>query len=286
MVNENHNTAIEYTPGHATNLENPGNRLNFEADHYASKASTDEFSQALFIAPTPTFSMDEFTFYSPELGWIESNIKTAFTALTDRNISRELSHGRQLRLAKWLYDPTPPPAQPYTRSSSAYSAAVQLYARSGQLPTADGLKQKKRQESNLCRMGCQAIEDVHHIFTSCPSFAEYRTEARKKVVDDTSKLIDNENLVEASEREKVVNLAESLFYDCSIWPLKCTQYYLGHIPRIDDHMQVESVKRERLQHNLHNMWHLAAIRLAGQIWGQVQRKMAIQSNTRRKGYRP
>ncbi len=286
LVDENHNTAIEYTPGHATKLETPAARLNFEADHYASTASTDEFSQGLLIAPTPTFWMDEFTFHSQELGWIESNIKTMFVTLTDRNVSRSLSHGRQLRFAKWLYDPTPPPLHPYTRSHSAYSTAVQLYARSGQLPTADGLKQRKHQESNLCRMGCQTVEDVHHIFTICPSFAEYRTEARRKVVDDTSKLIDKEKLLEASEREKIMNLAESLFSDCLIWPLKCTQYYLGHIPRIDDHMQVGSVKQERLRHNLHSMWHLAAIRLAGRIWGEVQRRMAIQSNTRRKGYRP
>ena len=93
LADENPHTMINFTPGHATNFETPGAQLNFEADHYASQASTDRFSHDLFVAPTPTFFMDEYTFHSQDLGWIESNIKTVFTALTDRNISRDLSHG-------------------------------------------------------------------------------------------------------------------------------------------------------------------------------------------------
>jgi len=45
-------------------------------------------------------------------------------------------------MAKWLYDPHPPPTYPYIRATAAYSAAVQWYARSGQLPTAVGMKEK------------------------------------------------------------------------------------------------------------------------------------------------
>lgn len=50
LVDENHNTAIEYTPGHAANLKMLAARLNFEADH----SPTDGFWQGLLIAPTPT----------------------------------------------------------------------------------------------------------------------------------------------------------------------------------------------------------------------------------------
>jgi hypothetical protein len=192
-------------------------------------------------------------------------------------------------MATWLYDSTPPPAYPYTRSSSAYSAAVQLYVRSGQLPTADGLYQKKRQASNLCRLGCWTIEDAHHIFVHCPMFNKFREEASKNVGAETSKLLDKvENFI-GIEKDNIIQLAKSLFSDCRFWPLQHTQYYLGHIPKITDHLSqtnLGTLACDRLKRNLHCTWHLAGIRLAGRIWGDVQRRMAIRSGKRRKGFRP
>ena len=48
------------------------------------------------------------------------------------------------------------------KASLAYSAMVQLYAQSGQLPTASGMKQKKKMEDSGCRYGCNVMEDMHH----------------------------------------------------------------------------------------------------------------------------
>ena len=289
LTDENCNMEIEYTPGHASNLETAAARLNHEADHYASKASYDKFVQGILYAPTPTFFMDDFTFYSEEFGWIESNIKTVITSITDRNIFRDLSSGHQLRMAQWLYETTSIPTYPYTRSPSAYSAAVQLYARSGQLPTADGLRRKNKRTSNLCRLGCQAIEDEHHVFSVCPIFDAHRTEATKQVKVDTLKLLEKDKKLEELEKGKIMETAKSLFIDNSSWPLKHTQYYLGHVPQID-HLILSSnlswVDKDRLRRNLQNLWHSTAIRLAGRIWGDMQRRMAVQSGTRRKGFKP
>lgn len=125
-----------------------------------------------------------------------------FVMLTDRNVSSSLPYSQQLRFTKWLYNPTPPLAHPYTQSHSAYLAAIQLYARSGQLPTADGLKQRKHQETNLCQMGCQTIEYIY--FTICPSFTAYRLEAHRKVVADATQLPDKEDRDGSAEQEKIL----------------------------------------------------------------------------------
>ncbi|KAJ7432247.1 hypothetical protein B0H11DRAFT_1668785, partial [Mycena galericulata] len=64
---------ITYTPGHSEEVSIPA-RLNFEADHYASSAQ--RRLHDVPTAPIPTFFMDEFTFYTPDDGWIESSIRT------------------------------------------------------------------------------------------------------------------------------------------------------------------------------------------------------------------
>jgi hypothetical protein len=61
---------IVYTPGHSTEVSEPA-RMNFEADHYASLAQ--RYLNDIPVAPIPTFFMDDFTFFSNDDGWIESN---------------------------------------------------------------------------------------------------------------------------------------------------------------------------------------------------------------------
>jgi len=77
-------------------------------------------------------------------------------------------------MAKWLYDPRPPPPYPYIRATAAYSAAVTMVCAVRQLPTAAGMKEKGQGENTQCRMGCDAIEDTHHIFTACKTFDKLR----------------------------------------------------------------------------------------------------------------
>ncbi|KAJ7840448.1 hypothetical protein B0H13DRAFT_2366247 [Mycena leptocephala] len=62
---------IVYTPGHSSEVAVPS-RMNFEADHYAS--SSQHHLPDVPTAPIPTF-MDEFTFNTPDDGWIESSIR-------------------------------------------------------------------------------------------------------------------------------------------------------------------------------------------------------------------
>ncbi|KAJ7912039.1 hypothetical protein B0H13DRAFT_2232591 [Mycena leptocephala] len=159
---------IVYTRSHTDDLSLPS-RINYEADHFASSAQ--RAIHTVFTAPIPTFTMDDYTFHSHIDGWIESNIRNFPT--------------------HWCRPPTahgPPPLRPitptewsYTHAYSAYSAIVQLYAPSGQLPTADTLQSREKLDTPNCRMGCNAIEDMHHIFVDFLRYTEWRTKASNDV---------------------------------------------------------------------------------------------------------
>ncbi|KAJ7343258.1 hypothetical protein DFH08DRAFT_702295 [Mycena albidolilacea] len=165
---------ISYTPGHSDEVSLPA-RLNYEADHYASSAQWQP--REILSAPIPPFFMDEYTFYSHDDGWTESNIMTYLHKSRSLSTSQALASGHQLRMTLHLYDPRPPPEFPYTHAYSAYSVLVQLYVRSGQLPTADLLHSCKLLPDACCRMGCDAIEDAHHIFVHCMRYDEWRASA-------------------------------------------------------------------------------------------------------------
>ncbi|KAJ7856161.1 hypothetical protein B0H13DRAFT_1463299, partial [Mycena leptocephala] len=138
---------------------------NFEADHYASSAQ--RHLHGVFTAPIPTLFMDDYTFYTRDDGWIESNIRNYVEKSQTIGTSKRLAAGHQQRMALSHYDTKAPPEYPYTHAYSAYSAVVHLSARSGQLATADLLYSRGKSDDARCRMGCDAIEEQHHIFVIC-----------------------------------------------------------------------------------------------------------------------
>jgi hypothetical protein len=226
--------------------------------------------------------MDKFTFYRHHDGWIESNIRTFVDHYVARDTLLELQKGYRYRMATWLYDPRPPPAYPYVKAAAAYSAAVQWYARSGQLPTAAGMKDKGQADDSQCRMGCNAIEDPHHVFVICKAFDKLRDDACREMLNKTRRKIEAMGLEEA-QFTSLLQTAKFLFSDCPItWPLHCSFYYLGHIPKLDSHVNTSvfesKLKRERFLHNISGDWHMSSIRLASRIWGKVQKEMAKRSD--------
>jgi hypothetical protein len=85
--------------------------------------------------------------------------------------------------------------------------------------------------------------------------------------------------LEEVQFKSLLKTAKSLFFDCSItWPLYYSFYYLGHIPKLDAHVNPNTfdnrLKCERFIHNISGDWHLSAIRLASRIWRKVQKEMA------------
>ncbi|KAJ6488424.1 hypothetical protein DFH09DRAFT_948350 [Mycena vulgaris] len=266
---------ILYTPGHSTEVSVPA-RFNFEADHYAS--SGQHHLRDIFTAPIPTFHMDDYTFHTRDDGWIESNIRTYVEKSQIIDAMKRVSAGHQQRMALHLYDTKPPPKYSYTTAYSAYSAVVQLDAQSGQLPTADISHSRGKMDDPRCRMGCDAIDDQHHIFVECPQYAKWRTKAAEEVYRHTNtKLAEKE--IEEVARVDLLSTVMFLYSDNTlIWPLQYCTFYLGHLPRFDHLIPKrignagDSLMRTHLAHHLASDWHTAAIRLAGRIWGSGQRE--------------
>ena len=127
-------------------------------------------------------------------------------------------------------------------------------------------------------MGCDAIEDTHHVFVTCKTFDKLRGDACREIVEKMRWKIKAIGLEEAQFAGRL-KTAKSLFSDCSVtWPLHYSFYYLGHIPKLDAHVNpniFESrLKHERFIHNISGDWHMSAIKLASRIWGKVQKELA------------
>ncbi|KAK1221596.1 hypothetical protein PQX77_015609 [Marasmius sp. AFHP31] len=71
-----------------------------------------------------------------------------------------------------LYDPSPPPEHPY-KSFHAYSAVIQLYARSSQLD-ASFTKLQRLGDDPRCSFGCRELETPTSSLSNAPQFDEYR----------------------------------------------------------------------------------------------------------------
>ena len=265
---------ICYTPGHSTDntLET---RMNNEADHLAS--SSQKIFRILPEAPPPTFHMNDFTLHHKTDGWIESNVPHYVDALMIRQTQMALGYGHGQRMSTWAHDKTPPPDYPYLKATSAHSAAVQLYARSGQLATADTLRQRKKIDDDTCRLGCDDTESARHLFIKCQHYQQWRDEASKQIVEKTKLKIETIGCGETTT-DNLISAAKSLFIDDhKIWPLHYSLYYLGQIPCLKQLIadpDINFIQRRRLESHIATDWHLSSIRLAGRIFGDFQKRMA------------
>ena len=121
-------------------------------------------------------------------------------------------------------------------------------------------------------MGCNAIEDTHHVFVKCKIFDELRRDACREIVEKTIQKIEAVGLEEA-HFQSLLHTAKSIFLDCLVtWPLHYSFYYLGHIPKLDAHVDPNifdnRLKRERFIHNISGDWHHAH---GGRFRGRWQR---------------
>jgi hypothetical protein len=223
-------TMVIHVKSH-TDEKGVGTRLNAKVDHYATKAQT-----ALHLIPIAlmlTFFVEDYVFYRDGDGWIESNIHVFTGYFMVGQTAKTLTFAYHFHMALWLYDSCPHPIYPYVKASSAYSAMIQLYMRSGQLPMAACIKQKKKSEDSGCMYGCVITEDMYHIFVSCARFKALRDEVREMIVRKLERHFVEFNLKEA--HVKGLRLAAKFLFSDSdeIWLLHYSAYYLGHVPKLD-----------------------------------------------------
>lgn len=135
-------------------------------------SSSQKIINSIPLAPISTFFMDPYTFHCEPDGWVESN----FCYFVDHFLAKSTADSLALLpkhcMSTWLYDLNPPPPWIYTKATSAYTALDQLYSCSGQLPTADGMHQKKAISSQACCFSCSNNENPHHIFITCLRFSD------------------------------------------------------------------------------------------------------------------
>ena len=265
---------ISYTKAHTDDITLPAS-LNREADHLAS--SSQKHIRVIPIAPIPTFFMDPYTFHREPDGWVESNIRYFVDHFLAKSTADVLALLPKHRMSTWLYDLNPPPPWLYTKATSAYTALVQLYARSGQLPTADGMFQKNAILSRACRFGCPDNENPHHIFAVCGRFSELRSKELLSLSLSIKRRLDDAE-VELPHQSSIMELAKFLFSDSdSLWPLHSTAFFLGQVPKVEPLLPPLSmpnpVNRSRLIHNIATDLHLSSVRLASRIFGDLQKEI-------------
>ena len=266
---------ITYTKAHTNDTTLPAS-LNREADHLAS--SSQKHLPSIPAAPVPTFFMNPYTFHRQPDGWVESNVRYFVDHFLAKATADTLALLPKHRMSTWLYDLNTPPLWIYTKASSAYTALVQLYARSGQLPTADGMFQKKATISRICRFGCPDSETPHHVFVVCGRFSEYRSKELASLTISIKRRLDDAGIATPCQ-SAILHLAKSIFTDSeTVWPLHSTAFFLGQIPKIEPLLSplsiTNSVNRSRLIHNLATDLHLSSVRLASRIFGDLQREIS------------
>ncbi|KAG1893693.1 uncharacterized protein F5891DRAFT_1258312 [Suillus fuscotomentosus] len=128
-----------------------------------------------------------------------------------------------------LHDSHRLPDFPYTRASSSFSAAVQLYPRSSQLNTAEVRHRRFRDISLWCHFGCDAFQSVHHVFALYPAFLAIRHAYSEQLCDESSSLLEGKTTDRV--REVLELAARHLFSDdAGLWPQYRMRSYASVVP--------------------------------------------------------
>ena len=130
VLSRAHDIRFTHVKAHSSASDAPS-LLNRQADDAASSAHYR--SSSFPLAPIPTFSLDNFSLWCPLVGFIENNVLQFITSC----LSQQVSHHLFFDSNQCMPSPIAPQSLtfPYEWSSAGYSAVIQLYACSGQLPT-------------------------------------------------------------------------------------------------------------------------------------------------------
>ncbi|KAG6807326.1 hypothetical protein H0H92_007993 [Tricholoma furcatifolium] len=219
--------------------------------------------------PSPSFFFDTFVTFdnSSHNGFFESSlfdiINLRLVNTTFNSLICSLTHP--------FSDATSPPEHPYTVSRSAFSAVVQLYARSRQLPSNLTMSRRFPSRPPWCRFGCPHFESTHHLFLHCPRFSAMRTTALDDCLSASNSILQAFNTDLRSHPLLSSTVRELL------QPIDFSEFYLGILPDIEPILHRSGLSDlsptlfSRLHTRLARSWHTAAIHLAARIWGAVMR---------------
>ena len=201
--------------------------------------------------------------------YIDSSLPPLLHSLLAQRSLYNPSFAPLCTLSPFLYDLCPPPLHPYTQASSAYSAIVQLYACSAQLPTNLTIASRFHDRMPLCCFSCPSLEDPHHIFVHCLPFQHLRDKYSSLLLSDSRGILGDLTLTPStlSHLDRVVT---NLFRDHECWPLASSRFYLGLLPPLlptSTPLHLLPVESRHLLTRLAHCCHTSAIRLSARIWG-------------------
>ncbi|KAK0442581.1 hypothetical protein EV421DRAFT_1949429 [Armillaria borealis] len=223
-------------------------------------------------APLPTFFMDPFMLYSENDGYIETSVSSYMLSVLTSALYSSPDFRPAATMLLPFYDQHTPPEHPYLRASSAYSALVQLYARSNQLDTAYTRFRRFGNVSPMCIAGCDALETVHHVFVSCPAYRSFRQHATQTLITETSRILDSAEVPLLICRA-FLHIVQRLFEDGPVWPQSVSRFYLGLTPSLPALPGLKGEKTNRVLVRISQTWHTTCIRLAGRIWAEYKRRV-------------
>jgi hypothetical protein len=94
--------------------------------------------------------------------------------------------------------------------------------------------------------------------------------------------------VEDAAKRDFLLKAESFYADdLTVWPLKESQFYLGHVPKLSNLFPQLLAGPDRWQgewmiHAIYCEWHNASVRLVSRIYGELQRRVTRSWEQERK----
>ncbi|KIK69396.1 hypothetical protein GYMLUDRAFT_53808 [Collybiopsis luxurians FD-317 M1] len=290
----NHSPSITYTAAH-TGSSNIPSIANHFADIIASKSQSSPIPPPSI--PIPTFlGMDSFTLYSHSHSYIESSVSAYIHSSLVFYKDTDLFLCPTLTLARPLHAPHPLPDHPYICSSFAYSALVQLYLRSFQLDTKELRFLRFGDCHPWCSFGCKALENEHHIFVICPTFASLRAQSMHDMMAEIDEILNNTSALSPTEKTAVSNVAHALLRDDDLWPRYHSAFYIGNLPplppyvsrtvgigSLSHHEPVQwskMVDTEEVRSRIYMMWHTSCIQLPGRILGSYRRQIRFRAKRR------
>ena len=121
-------------------------------------------------------------------------------------------------------------------------------------------------QAGVCRTSSHGI---------CPEIQKVPCE---QIIEKTKLKAENIGCGETTQ-ENLISTAKQLFTDDSkLWPLHYSLYYLGQIPcmgQLISDPNINLVQRRCLESHIATDWHFPSIRLAGRIFCDFQKWMAV-----------
>jgi len=195
-------------------------RMNGEADRAAKAARKKDLS-----LKTPELYMDGYGLFTKETGLTHRDIAETVAAVWDAHNTPEVKRTGNIYIYQAI--------ALFTKTPKAFSAQVQLFARSRQLAT----QARKRQRylytpHDHCLLCPKPVleTDENHIFLQCEAAQAILQEATEEAVKKVESFMDDKDINNTAVLDEHKAMARILFVISSEWAEGVNTYWRGELP--------------------------------------------------------